>query len=370
MAGTSPPEKTAIIGRLPGYNSNIDPTGEFSSQLLKGLTFIDLIPTTYAANVGGYEEAIKSTVSKEKSVTDSFIKAIQGGETPWIHKSGDTYPVTFFQNILKGMQTGLNLDPEFANVEAIRIVGANDSTFTENLSNMFDGANSFTEGIQNAKQNVDSSFRGSISKTVSGIRSLNYQKAMEMFSGKQDSSQIMDTLKGAALGVNFAKPGTWNSSQYSSTLTMFIKLVAPSGHEECIKKNIVQPLMYLLAAGSPVTTKGFAYGLPMIWDVHAHGITRFKIGSIAAMTISRGSFETTFNDKFQPTVVDVRMTIIPLVQDFAVQHTDDGAGDMYNKHLNNLGVQHPGDIYSGTMNSIGKVSGHPKPLTEVKIIEL
>ena len=357
--GIAPPEKTAIIGRLPGYNNNIDSGRQFESQLLKGLTFIDLIPTSY-----------KTAKSVAELFSYSGIKSLFGATgTPFTHMSGEKEPSDMFKSILKNMETGLNLDSSFSEIDMIRIVGANDSTFTENVASAWSGVNSMDSLGAAAKSATNKGdWMGKISNAV---KSVNHQDAMKLFTdAKAGGATIEQIGKGAALGVTFARPSTWENSQYTSTLTMFIKLVSPSGHEECIKRNILAPVMYLLAASSPVTVHGFTYGFPMLWDVHAHGITRFKIGSIAAMTISRGSFETTFNTKFQPTVVDVRLTIVPLMQDFAVQVNGKNNGSMY-KNSSNLGVQHPGDIYQGTMNTSGKQgTAGGDILPEVKIIQL
>lgn len=353
QSGISPPKETAIIGRLPGYNTNIDTNGQFVSQLLKGLTFIDLIPTSYRASIGATD-----------AITN--LGALLSKGTPFSHMSGETEPTKIFKNVLKGMEAGLKLDGGFADVNSIRIIGANDSTFTENLANSFDGVNVIDTGLAAAKSRAK---EGAIGKLVSAIKSYNHENAVKIFTDQSMANNTLTQIaKGTLMGVNFARPSTWQQSQYTSTLTMFIKLVSPSGHEECIKRNILAPIMYLLAAGSPLTVHGFAYGLPMLWDVRAHGITRFKAGSIAAMTISRGSFETTFNDKYQPTVIDIRLTIIPLLQDFAVEHNTNTPGKLY-KDDGSLGVQHPGDIYTGTINSKVK-SVIDKTPSAVKIIQL
>ncbi len=37
----------AIIGKIPGYNSNVDAGGVFEQELKKGITYIDLYPTAF-----------------------------------------------------------------------------------------------------------------------------------------------------------------------------------------------------------------------------------------------------------------------------------------------------------------------------------
>ncbi len=375
-----PEPEMGVIGKLPGYNPAIDPRKEFQNQLLKGLTFIDMIPTSY--------DIQKSILDDLKGNTDPLttikntLNDINEAGTIFQHSSGDTRPTEIFQGILKRMQVGMSLGSSFATAKSLRIIGANDSTFTESFSNAFDGENGLLAPLNNLQNG--NGLIGKVSKGVntamSGIKNVSHAQAMSFMQQGTGGGLFKDLLVGQAIGISFAKPNTWSRSQYNSTLSIFIKLVSPSGHPSEIKRNIMEPLMYLFAAGSPITSRGMTYGLPLIWDIHAHGITRFKVGAISSMTLSRGSFETTFNNNLQPTNIDVRLTITPLIQDFAVQHqlnanktTGNTVTDklkeynakissedpnMYNQQTKNLGVQHPGDVYQGSLNSIpGSTSG-------------
>jgi hypothetical protein len=179
-----------------------------------------------------------------------------------------------------------------------------------------------------------------------------------------------ELLSGAALGMNIASPKLWTSSQYNSTLNLFIKLVSPTGSPECIKRNILEPLLYLIAAASPITSYGTVYGYPFMWQIQAQGITNFRIGSIAALTIIRGSFETTFTKDLQPTVLDVRLTAVPLLTDFAVQTNSTNAPSIYSEDkASYLGVQNPADVVRGTMNT-GPIGGRSQSSPSIYTIKL
>jgi len=169
-------------------------------------------------------------------------------------------------------------------------------------------------------------------------------------------------------GMQLAVPTMWSQSQYTSTLTVFIKLVAPTGSEACIQKNIIEPILMLLAASSPVTVGGTMYGFPSLWDIHAHGITNFRLGGIAALSLIRGSFETTFTADLKPTSIDVRMTLVPLINDFGVQMAN-LKGDEHSiyKHPEDLGVQNPGDIYRGMTNTTLGSSGSEVTINTIKL---
>jgi hypothetical protein len=184
--------------------------------------------------------------------------------------------------------------------------------------------------------------------------------------GEVGPNALADIATGAFFGMDMALPTQWRSSSYTSSLTVFIKLVSPVGTEACIKKNILEPLLYLIAASSPITYGGIMYGFPLLWDIQAQGITNFRLGGIAAMSLIRGSFETTFNKTLQPTVIDVRLTIIPVLNEFASQVKADGQPEIY-KTPDTLGVANPSDIDRGLMN---KTQLSPASKTEILSIKL
>ncbi len=380
----------AIIGRIPGYNSNIDSGGVFEQELKKGVTYIDLYPTAFtdgldlaaatrSGNAASFADidlfgAKINQLFTQPGLVKSSPPGQSTGQATGNGGSGDP-SYELFKGVLARMKEGFGLDDQFAAVETIRIVAANDSTFTETLSNSFDGENLITAGFNAAKGAVDSIPMGS--SIIKGLKSFDSMAMQNMvgaaFKGVTDETGMAtlgDLLSGAALGMNIAAPSIWSASQYSSSLTLFVKLVSPTGQEECIKKNILEPLLYLLAAASPITGYGTVYGYPLMWQVNAQGITNFRIGAISSLSIIRGSFETTFTTALQPTVVDVRLSIIPLLTEFAVQTNADNVKNIYKKDMTQyLGVQNPADIVRGTMNTgpAGSRTQTPPNVISVKI---
>jgi hypothetical protein len=346
---------TAVIGRIPGYNSNIDGDGKFAQELLKGVTFIDLLPSSYKAavefqNNEGIVEAFKNGASKLFKAKSLF-------------QTDSNASTKLFAGILKQMESSLDI-PGFSNVKKLRIVAANDSTFTETLSNDFSEKNALVQLGQSIveKNGFIASTARAAQFITKGVKGYSYSQLQSLVSsayqstGANANNAWMNLLMGAAFGMNLAAPSSWGGSQYTSTLNVFIKLISPVGSPECIRHNIIKPLLYLVAAASPITAHGLMYGFPLLWSIDAKGIAQFRLGAIAALTIIRGSYETTFNANLQPTVVDVRLTIVPLLNDFAVQ-TDSGADSIYKQKIGDgvpLGVQHPGDIYHGTMQDDSK----------------
>jgi hypothetical protein len=209
---------------------------------------------------------------------------------------------------------------EFRKTQSIRILAANDSTFTETISNTYSQRGVLDNISQGILDKAPSALRNSAGM-MQKIQSISYENALSTLTNFSSSGSLMDVVSGKLLGLQFSSPNTWQESSYASTLSLFIKLVSPSGDPASILRYITIPILTLMAAGSPLTMNGVTYGMPLVWDVRAYGISRFKVGALAALTISRGSYETVFNADKQPTVVDVRLTIVPLVQDFAVQYT-------------------------------------------------
>ncbi len=375
-------EEMAIIGRIPGYNVKIDSTHEFEQELLKGITYIDMYPTSYTDSLGLLANASKATSVSNIFSTDALNffgdQLAKLFESPGLVQSvppaksstvnGQDPSSALFQSVLKRMEDSFGLTKGFAKKKSIRIVAANDSTFTEVFSNSFGAENVVTSMFESAKTMANNiPYTSQATKAVRSFDSLAMQNlvgfAHKNLNETTGSTTLASILSGVALGLNIAAPKIWSNSQYDSTLTLFIKLISPTGQPDCIRKNILEPLLYLIAASSPVTAYGVVYGYPLMWQVHAHGITNFRIGSVAALSIIRGSFETTFTKALQPTVVDVRLTIIPLLTDFASQTNLSNADSIYDKKNESfLGVQNPADVVRGTMNK-GPVGNHPEAKT-------
>jgi len=367
----------AIIGKLPGYNDNIDSDHKFVDNLKKGITYIDLYPSSYVA-AGKLNQVVQNSTGVFDAMKNFGSAAANLFKSPGLFEldpssvSAKNDPSgQMFTGMLKRMQDDFELSHDFAGKKALRIIAANDSTFTEVFTNSFDATNPIVEGYNKLKGMAQGSPLGMLAK---GGKAYSHTSMMQLIgnanvaiNNKSGLSGLTELFVGAAFGLNIASPVQWSGSSYNSTLTMFIKLISPTGQPKCIQRNILEPLLYLVAAATPITTYGVVYGYPLLWQVHAHGITNFRLGGIAAMSVTRGSFETTFTKSLQPTVIDVRLTIIPLLTDFATQTLNEGIGSIY-KQPQYLGVQNPADIRRGTMNKGPVARENTKPeIVSVKL---
>lgn len=365
--------ETAVIGRIPGYNDAIDPDKKFAQELLKGVTFVDLSPVSYKF------ADILTQDGKFKDMGDIFENLTDIVKKPALFEQDTKKMQNIFEGVLQRMKDSKTMDlaDDFTGVKRLRIIAANDSTFNEVYNNDFSQDNFLVEtgkGVTSSFMNKSLTKPGSDGKpqlsatggigamvkgaiwASKGLKGMNYSDFISLAGTGMDAAGKQagwkDILLGALFGMSIAAPKQWGGSGYSSTLSLFIKLVAPVGTPECVRRNILEPLLYLIAATSPVTYGGTMFGFPLLWEVHAHGITRFRLGAIATLSVIRGSFETTFNHALQPTVVDVRLTIVPLLTDFAVQtNSNNVKHNIYDeKNDKYLSVQHPGDTRVGTMN--------------------
>jgi len=307
----------------------------------------------------------------------------------YIYKSGQEADSTIkiFKNVKKQMASylkkqyskkkTLNINTMIDNWvddEAIRIMAANDSTFTETMANNY-GSNTNVDGsTAHNKLNENETARGLLggSSILGKMQQMSYGSALEMLTKVGSTNSFMDIITGKILGVQFATPNVWTTSNYSSTLSVFLKLASPSGDDIGLLKYITLPIMTMMAAGSPITLNGLTYGMPLIWDVRAYGITRYKVGAIMAMTISRGSYETVFNYNKQPMLVDIRLTIAPLINDFAVEYKptkDDGILNEVSKLAKTVNADNIAKELDGAKATVDKAvkttSGFLKGLSKV-----
>jgi len=325
-----------IVGKIPGYGHVLDEENTFGKILLRDVTYIDLIPASYSVNMGMlgvkgdisnfYNYSSGNNASKSLNIFKDVIKNLAKHSLTQFEKGLDGLPgcSASTKNLFKEKATAIN--KTWVKTSSIRIMGTNDSTFTETISNNFQN-NDSGSSMPSMGMKAMNKFMPSVNEALGGesmlgkFQNMGYENALDALTAASTQSGLISLLSGKALGVQFATPNTWQSSSYNSTLNLFIKLASPSGDPLSIYKNITLPILTMMAAGSPITVNGVTYAMPLIWDVRAYGITHFKIGAVAAMTISRGSYETVFNSSKQPLLVDVRLTIVPLMQDFAVQYT-------------------------------------------------
>lgn len=334
------------IGKIPAYNSKInDDTIRYEKRLLNNLTVTKFEPIAYRINLDlstikdAVGEVAKAWIDEKGEVKTNNIPGVNT-QTKTIPKYGlytlgqtlsATSPVDGVKvSISDALGTWRKMQQTFGNgassymqtvVDSFSIIATTDSTINENITNDY-GENMINKIPSMIGGKVESLFQTSlkVSSLIKGnVAAVDSQKMLDLLEYKNDlgDNQLLQILSAQALGIQTALPKMWVRSDYNNTSSFTIKLISPSGHIEDVVNYILRPLRILTLACSPVTYDGVSFGYPPIWKVETEGLGTSNLSAITAMTISRGGQDTMFNRYNQPTNVDVRLTVEPLVQGFA-----------------------------------------------------
>jgi len=342
-ATTKATEAFATIGTLPGYNKNIDPKGNYARKLLSNINKVVLKPVGYSIDFKGESsEFLKmltsinsdnsginlGTKDTNKDATSNVIYKI-GSEANFsmtYNEKGSSVntqtALKIWQNILAANQSISTKDFKLDDVSSLHILAANDSTFTEVLSNNYKPSiidSSSSSGLQ--------SFMGSIKNLNSAqqlFTAFDADAGRAIMRTSSSSSDVLNMLSGKALGYQTTLPKEWYNSSYQSGLQLLVRLVSPSGHYRDVYNYLLKPLMYMICAASPITYNGVVYGFPPLWKVEAEGLQTIPLAGISALTISRGGNDTIFNQWNQPLNIDVRMSLESIIDGFATFASMDG----------------------------------------------
>ena len=351
-----------IIGKLPGYNSRTDSADrKYAEKLLHNITKVHFTPTGWGidfvsmfatgGNNGLYHigPVSKGTGIRDTSIGKSIISGTESFLTPTIEKppvgveespedkiaretrnkeatsgyingatealrktiNGDYFKQTANATTLWKSLIKANVNSIDAN-EGFTVLGTNDSTFTEVLSNNY-RENSISSNIKKITPDI-------LINSIQTINSLHSMTGSDNARGPLNitgGNDLVAMLMGGALGIQTSIPKEWDTSAYNSNLQLMIKLMSPSGHPDDVKKYVLDPLLVLLCAASPVTYHGVLYGHPPLWKIEAEGLQTINVGAITTMSITRGGNETQFNYKNQPLNIDVRLSVESIIPGFA-----------------------------------------------------
>jgi len=315
-----------IVGTLPGFNSNIDfASRDFEKDLLRNISFIDFIPATYSI------PWVKDVIAKGLSLIN--VNGVTGDTTTaglstlYNYTSPDNTATAVFKKIVERyLGTGNDVD-------GVRLVASNDTVFNESISNQFDENNIIDDLTQlgtsaaskfgrlgKAVEMLANGGTEAASKVASGIIKMDYEQAFRILGSDtlNGGGMLSDLIKRKALGLTLATPHIFQKNEYQNSITVFIKLTSPTGDKADIEKYIINPLNLCLILAAPLSYDGLTYGVPFIWNIKSYGNVDFSVGAISAITITRGSMETIYNDELLPMSVDVRMTISSLSNNFSI----------------------------------------------------
>jgi len=333
--------KLAVVGLLPGYNNIIDTNSyDLEKDLLHNISFIDLQLATYAIGTSVKDKNIAEVI--QTLVNDAFKgKHLYSYKAFGANDSSSNIKKTFDTLISKYL-------PGLQKINGVRMIASSDSMATETISN------NFGESLINqlAQSSTIMQTAKSFSLYSNFIKEMSYDYAFKLLNNETEG--ILQVLKASALGIQIALPRFFESSNYSHTLSVFFKLTSPSGDEESVKTLVLDPLKLLMILASPNSMTGISYAYPFIYKVTAHGNSYMALGYISDITISKGSMETVYSDKYLPLSIDVRLNIRTLSENFA---------NIVNKNeefdFNILGLQSPATSNPDAIQN--KASGTVKP---------
>ena len=334
------------IGKIPAYNSRInDPTIQYEKRLLNNLTVTKFEPIAYRINldlstakddlVAAGTSALNIVDVNGDVINDPNTAQKKATQKYGLYTLGKTLsdksPIEGLKvSVSDALKTWQDMQKTFGGnpvsyndeaVDSFSIIATTDSTINENITNDY-GENMINKIPSMLGGKIESLFQTSlkVSSLIKGnIAAVDSQKMLDLLEVKNDlaDNQLLQILSAQALGIQTSLPKMWVRSDYNNTSSFTIKLISPSGHVDDVAKYILRPLRILTLACSPVTFDGVSFGYPPIWKVETEGLGTSNLSAITAMTISRGGQDTMFNRYNQPTNVDVRLTVEPLVQGFA-----------------------------------------------------
>ena len=303
------------IGKIPGYNSRIDKgdsTLSYQDKLKSNLTLINFEPIGYSIQMGSITDSTKAShvykIGKELNITTDI---------PMTNTSVSTKGALYQWKRMQELSPLKDLNGALI-TESFNLIGTNDSTINETLGNSYEPS-ILSKGLDSLSS---SKLGQSTSLLAGGAKTLDSGLMVSMLesAGNAAGNANLLNLLGTTVGFQHSFPEVWKRSEYNNTSSFMIKLVAPSGHPDDVVELIIKPLLVIILAGSPITSDGMTSGFPPLWRIRAKGLVDINIGAIKAITINRGGQDTVFNKYNQPTNIDVRITVEPIVSGFATAY--------------------------------------------------
>jgi hypothetical protein len=282
------------IGNFIKLDPNIDQESRVTDYVRNNLAVVDLLPVDYNLTIGNLGNAAWATTYDFKTAVAPF------------QESCDKY----------GLEA----------CEGLRLWITDDTTAVDDISSEFE-LNIIEKGM-NSLAGYSKSLKAAIG-TIASISSDTGTKIKEAITSDNPSGDAVsagtETAAGMIIqGKRVGLPKIWSGTRYDPTLSLNLKLVSPYGNPTSVMNYIVKPLTYLLVLGAPKTNDGVSSGLVKPIRVTAYGISNMNLAYIRNINIRRGGRESSYNIHRQPLVIDISMTISPLVEGFgAVEKIND-----------------------------------------------
>lgn len=110
-------------------------------------------------------------------------------------------------------------------------------------------------------------------------------------------------------GGNLIFPKIYKDSSYNPSYTINIQLVAIYSNPDCIARNILLPLSYLLPAIIPIQTTYNTYASPYMIRFNSPGWGYCDMGMVTSASITRDDLSSWSYSSHTPSVINVSLTI-------------------------------------------------------------
>lgn len=161
-------------------------------------------------------------------------------------------------------------------------------------------------GLGFDKFTQDSSDGSSLADSVENVQSM-----VNKILGSGTSS-IVNRITGAAqtliAGGKMIFPDIWESSDYSRSYSVSMKLVSPSGDKLSVYLNILVPIYHLLGLCLPRASTTDGYFSPFLIRCYYKGLFNIDMGIITDLTVTKGTDGEWTVDGL-PTVAEISITI-------------------------------------------------------------
>ena len=321
----------------------------------------------------------------EGAVAEAFsTKDNAGADSLYSYNDAQSNPAHEALNKILNRYFALN-ETEASKLFGFRIIGANDSIYTDNIQNSLNNNQLVDQGL-NLFEKMP--LVKPLSGITSGLTKLDYAKGMQLFTsangalgsltnamaektasilnlemngGATDAiSSIASIVTGKMFGLNIALPRVYESSGYTNSFNLTIRLTSPTGHPDDIQEYIQKPILLLLIAGGPISLDGVNYGFPIPWKVVGHGISDSKVCFFESISVLRGGLDNHYSDFLQPINIDVRITLSPVNTAFMSLMKDTKELSFKNEE-NMVGIQTPYNLAKSFHANYSKGSKGTKP---------
>ena len=273
---------------------------------------------SYSTIVGSAATAAGNTIKKAaKRALNSIYSAVTGSSSSFLYETTDANEdsVSSIEDLLQDsnyvqfyVDSDISTDDSFSNSTSesqLKSLVDTGSNYLKELSFMMNSGGIDTEAFS---QFIDTAAEG----LETGVQQI-------LGTGNMVSSALsrIINLGGNVLkGENIIIPDIYQSSEYSKSYQITLRLRTPYGSKLGYYMDIFVPMMHALALGLPREASANSYGSPFLVKCYVEGQFSINLGIVESISISRT--RESLNVDGLPTEVDVTLNIKDLYSDLAM----------------------------------------------------